>query len=224
MRINAEFDKPAAVRAAEATWTPSPMPGVERVLLDRVGEEVARATSLVRYAAGSSFSEHEHGGGEEFLVLDGVFSDSNGDYPAGSYVRNPPGTSHAPWSEDGCVLFVKLRQFEPGDTAQMAVNVLEANFQDMAGAVGVASALLHSHSPERVEILRFAPGGSLPSRSEPGGEEIYVLEGGVGDRKTDYAAGSWFRAPPGRIGPLQSAKGAIVYRKTGHLKNPIGLD
>ena len=90
---------------------PPPIPGVERRLLERVGEEVARATSLVRYAPGSSFSPHSHDGGEEFLVMDGVFTDEEmGDFPAGYYVRNPVGSSHTPSSEEGCIIFVKLWQ------------------------------------------------------------------------------------------------------------------
>src|SRR6516165_7170873 len=56
----------------------------------RIGDEVARATSVVRYAPKSRFSAHIHGGGEEFLVLDGVFQDEHGDFPVGSYIRNPP--------------------------------------------------------------------------------------------------------------------------------------
>ena len=114
--INADFTQRVVVGPPPPDqWCASPLPGVERHLLDRVGGEVARATSVVRYAAGSRFERHTHGGGEEFLVLDGVFSDEHGDYPAGSYVRNPPGTSHTPYSVEGCTLFVKLRQFAPDD-------------------------------------------------------------------------------------------------------------
>jgi anti-sigma factor ChrR (cupin superfamily) len=78
------------------------------VMLDRIGDEVVRATSIVRYAPGSHFSAHTHGGGEEFFVLNGVFQDEHGDYPVGSYVRNPPTSSHVPGSDLGCVIFVKL--------------------------------------------------------------------------------------------------------------------
>jgi hypothetical protein len=90
-------------------------PGRRATHADRVGDEVARATSIVRYAVGSAFSPHTHGGGEEFLVLEGVFQDEHGDYPVGSYVRNPPQSRHTPRSDPGCVLFVKLHQFDPND-------------------------------------------------------------------------------------------------------------
>src|SRR5262245_3272776 len=107
MELNADFSQRVAIHAARLAWVPSPMAGVERRMLDRIGEEVARATSIVRYAPHSHFSPHTHGGGEEFLVLDGIFQDEHGDYPAGSYVRNPPTTRHTPGSEPGCVIFVK---------------------------------------------------------------------------------------------------------------------
>jgi hypothetical protein len=101
MKINANFNERVVINANEMSWTPSPMPGVERKMLDRIGEEIARATSLVRYAPNSHFSAHIHGGGEEFLVLDGEFNDAAGCYPAGTYVRNPVGSSHAPWAGMG---------------------------------------------------------------------------------------------------------------------------
>jgi anti-sigma factor ChrR (cupin superfamily) len=107
MRINADFTKRASVHAGAADWVQSPMPGVERRMLDRIGDEVARATSIVRYAPGTAFSPHTHSGGEEFYVLDGTFQDERGDYPAGSYVRNPPTSRHTPRSQAGCTIFVK---------------------------------------------------------------------------------------------------------------------
>src|SRR6266576_1334516 len=119
MELNADFSQRAVVHAAKLVWTPSPIAGVERRMLDRIGEEVARATSIVRYAPASRFSAHTHGGGEEFLVLDGVFQDEHGDYPAGCYVRNPPTTRHPPGSAPGCVLFVKLWQFDLEDRTKV---------------------------------------------------------------------------------------------------------
>jgi anti-sigma factor ChrR (cupin superfamily) len=115
MELNADFSQRVAVHAAQLPWVPSPIAGVDRRMLDRIGDEVARATSVVRYAPASRFSAHTHGGGEEFLVLDGVFQDEHGDYPAGSYVRNPPSSRHTPGSASGCVLFVKLWQFDLKD-------------------------------------------------------------------------------------------------------------
>ena len=127
MRVNAEFDRRVVEHAAQMEWTASPMAGVSRRMLDRIGGEVARATSIVRYDAGSHFSPHTHDGGEEFLVLDGVFQDEHGDFPAGTYVRNPIGTSHTPASEPGCEIFVKLWQFGTAEkeTLRIDINVLD---------------------------------------------------------------------------------------------------
>ena len=99
--LNADFARRVLLHTAGAVWQDSPQAGVQRIPLDRIGAEVARATSLVRFAPGSRFPAHVHGGGEEILVLDGVFSDESGDYPAGSYLRNPPGSRHAPASAPG---------------------------------------------------------------------------------------------------------------------------
>ncbi len=112
MRINAEFSEKAVVIPKESDWVCSPESGVDRLMLDRIGDEVARATSIVRYAPGSSFARHEHAEGEEFLVLDGIFSDEHANYGVGTYVRNPPGSGHSPYSENGCRILVKLRQFK----------------------------------------------------------------------------------------------------------------
>ncbi len=128
MRLNADFSKSAVIRPADYEWVESPMPGVERMMLDRIGEEVARATSLVRYAPNSTFPQHEHSGGEEFFVLEGEFADEHRTYAVGSYVRNPIGTAHSPRvGEQGCILFVKLQQFEPDDQSQFVVDTKITN-------------------------------------------------------------------------------------------------
>jgi anti-sigma factor ChrR (cupin superfamily) len=98
MHINDDLSKPAIVHATRQDWLPSAAPGVDRRMLFRIDEEKAHATSLVHYAPECAFPRHVHTGGEEFLVLEGVFQDEHGDSPTGSYIRNPPGTSHAPAS------------------------------------------------------------------------------------------------------------------------------
>ncbi|HKE95561.1 MAG TPA: cupin domain-containing protein, partial [Povalibacter sp.] len=128
MELNADFSQRVVVHAARLPWAASPMPGVERRMLDRIGDEVARATSIVRYAPGSHFSAHTHGGGEEFLVIEGVFQDEHGDYPVGSYIRNPPTSSHTPGSESGCVIFVKLWQFAPDDRTRVCIDTMKVPF------------------------------------------------------------------------------------------------
>ena len=216
MRINADFSERAAVRPGDVAWAPSPMAGVERIMLDRIGEEVARATSIVRYAPGSRFSPHEHGGGEEFLVLEGVFSDEHGDYPAGTYVRNPIGTSHTPSSAGGCTILVKLHQFDAADREQKAVAPAPEDFAP-GGAHGVSRCDLHRHGSEEVFLLSLEPGASLPRQIYPAGAEIFAIEGGFNDTGDAYPRGSWLRLPPGTAHALSTAGGCLLWVKTGHL-------
>ncbi len=220
MRINADFSEKAIVRPGDAEWVPSPLPGVERQMLDRIGGEVARATTIVRYAAGSTFDPHTHGGGEEFLVLEGVFSDEHGDYPAGTYVRNPIGTAHKPFSKQGCTILVKLHQFADDDRHQFAMHLDDMTFEN-GGAPGVDFAWLHHHGPEQVKMVRWAAGSRFPEHVHPGGSEVYVLEGTLSDEGGDYPAGTWIRHGDGSRHAPYSREGALTWTKTGHLSADV---
>ena len=217
MNLNDDFSLRIVARAADAGWTPSPLPGVERRMLDRVGDEVARATSLVRYAPGSRFDRHVHGGGEEILVLEGVFSDETGDHPAGTYLRNPPGSSHAPSSREGCLLFVKLQQFDPADTRSVRIDTRSAPWR--RGLVpGLEVMPLHSHDGVDTALVRWAPKTRFNPHTHPGGEEILVLDGVFNDEGGAYAAGTWLRSPRwSRHTPYTGPEGALIYVKVGHL-------
>jgi hypothetical protein len=218
MEINADFTQRAVVHAANLEWVPSPVKGVERRMLDRIGEEVARATSIVRYAAGSHFSPHTHGGGEEYLVLEGVFQDEHGDFPNGSYVRNPPQSRHAPGSDAGCTIFVKLWQFDPDDRLQVHVADFGANLQKKTIAPGRTSAELFRDKRETVSIEEWAPGTRV-STVPDGGIEILCLEGGFNESGDNFVPQSWLRLPIGA--PLDATAGpdgCRVWIKEGHLR------
>lgn len=195
--------------------------GVQRKPLDRVGDEVARATTIVRYAAGASFSPHVHGGGEEILVLDGVFSDESGDYPTGTYLRNPPSSSHTPKSEEGCTLFVKLRQFHPLDQTTIRVDTSKAPWYP--GMVpGLSVMPLHEFDGVGTALVRWAPNTIFNPHVHPGGEEILVLQGVFHDEHGTYPAGSWIRSPRySKHAPFTKEEGALIYVKTGHLAYPL---
>ena len=218
-RVNADFDQRVVIATTAEPWIPSPEAGVERRMLDRIGDEVARATSLVRYAPGSRFTEHLHSGGEEFLVLEGVFSDERGDYPAGTYVRNPPGSKHRPFSRGGCTLFVKLRQFASNDLQRVVIDTTTANWS-LVSEAGLSRVVLHQHRSEKVALVRFAPGARLADDPHPGGEEFYVLEGVLSDEAGDYPAGTWVREPAGSAHAPFSRDGGVIYVKEGHLPPP----
>ena len=221
-RLNADFARRVHLRTSEMAWQPSPAPGVERKRLELYGPvEQGRVTSMVRYAAGSRFPAHEHPEGEEILVLDGVFEDEHGRYPAGTFLLNPEGFRHAPGSGPGCTLFVKLRQYAGTDRHQVCIDARSRTFAP--GEVpGVGELVLYSQRgyPDLIRLLRFAPGSTGDPGPHPGGEEILVLEGALEDDDGCYRAGDWLRSPPGSRHVLRSPEGCLCYAKTGHLPLP----
>lgn len=218
MRLNADLTQPVIVHAARLDWVPSPAAGVDRRMLYREGAEVARATSIVRYAPDSAFPEHVHSGGEEILVLDGTFQDEHGDYPAGSYFRNPPGTAHSPAAPDGCTIFVRLWQYRAGDEAQI-------NRQPGEGTIlpprpgATAARLLFEDAAERVWIEDWTPGASLAVENRQG-LEFLVTAGAARINGEDCIAQSWGRLPAGQ--PFEAAvgqAGAQVWFKAAPLQH-----
>lgn len=216
MKLHADLNQRAVVFSKDLPWINSPMPGVQRRMLERDGGEVARATSIVRYAPGSYFSPHTHGGGEEFLVLEGVFSDERGDYPVGTYVRNPVGSTHTPSSKDGCTILVKLWQMHPDDQQRVVIDTQQADW--LPGLVdGLQVMPLHSFDTENVALVKWAPGTYFQPHLHPGGEEIFVLTGMFEDEFGTYPSGTWSRNPSGSIHKPFSREGCLMYVKTGHL-------
>lgn len=215
MNVHADFSQRVTLDTGALDWVPSPMPGVDRRMLDRIGDEVARATSIVRYAQGSAFPEHTHGGGEEFIVLEGTFQDEHGDYPAGTYVRNPPTTHHIPRADAGCTIFVKLWQFDPNDRNQFSLdmNALEMRIVEQGRARGV----LHADARETVAVEHWNPGRKFLLGDE-GGTEVLVLEGVLHGADQPLAQHDWLRLPKGDSLSLTAGlDGARFWVKTGHL-------
>lgn len=218
MRLRADFEERAVVLPQDYHWTPSPMPGVDRMMLDRIGNEIARSTTIVRYAPNSQFSPHKHSGGEEFLVLEGTFIDEHDEYPAGSYVRNPIGTSHTPQvGPDGATIFVKLHQFHTDDTEQKVIDTQRSPWRP-----GVSDGLqvmpLHTFGQEQVALVKWDPDTTFNTHQHWGGEEILVLEGTFHDEHGAYPKGSWLRSPHlSQHTPFTQGDGALIYVKVGHL-------
>ena len=218
MELNANFDKRAVVHAGKLEWKPSPMKGVDRRMLDRLGDEVARATTIVRYAPGSHFSPHVHTGGEEYLVLDGVFQDDHGDFPVGSYVRNPPNSSHTPGSEPGCTIFVKLWQFDMEDRNQIHVDTANTEWVADPDRDGVEIMELYKDDREKVSLEQWAPGSEV-SIDAPEGIEILVINGGFEESAEAFEVQSWLRLPRGSsTKAVAGENGAKVWIKRDHLK------
>ncbi len=218
MEINADFNERVVVRPEDYEWVPSPMPGVERMMLDRIGGEVARATTIVRFAPNSEFSPHTHTGGEEFFVLDGVFSDEHKDYTAGTYVRNPIGTGHTPRiGPTGATILVKLYQYDPDDQDQKSINTHTAEWQ--AGMVeGLQIMPLHKYGGEQVALVKLAANVDLATHEHHNGEEIFVLEGAFYDEHGVYPKGTWLRSPhQSKHHPFTKEEGVTALVKVGHL-------
>jgi quercetin dioxygenase-like cupin family protein len=215
MLLNDDFAARSVVHAATQDWVPSPTQSVDRRMLFRIGDEKARATSIVRYAPKSRFPHHGHPGGEEIFVLDGVFQDESGDYPAGSYMRNPPGSGHAPGSDPGCVIFVKLWQFRKDDDAYVVRQPDEGPAASWPGVL--ASRTLFDNGHEQVRAQTWHPNAAVEI-ANPDGLELLVLAGSFSDGADSFWPQSWLRLPPGahfnaRTGP----GGARVWLKAGAL-------
>ena len=223
MLINAEFSCRAALAPEHYQWVQSPQNGVERVMLDRVGAEKARATSIVRYAPESNFPHHLHPGGEEILVLSGTFSADNSDYPAGWYLRNPPTSGHQPYSHEGAVIFVKLWQMTVDETRHVAIDTNDTdNWQEQGGR---EVCQLYSDAKEQVSLQRIDAGEALFTDIIVGGAELLVLEGTLIEAGQSYQRGSWIRLPVDATSQITAGEnGATVYLKTGHLSQIIGID
>jgi anti-sigma factor ChrR (cupin superfamily) len=218
MKINAEFDERVVLHADDIEWRDSPMPGVSRRPLDRIGDEVARATTIVRYAPESKFSAHTHDGGEEFIVLEGVFQDEHGDFPAGCYVRNPPTSRHTPGSKPGCVIFVKLWQFDPDDRTHVRVDMNKVGAVADAERPGVDVTPLFKDGHEDVRVEDWAP-HTRASRAVDGGAEIFVLDGEINESGDQLRRHSWVRIPDGGTIALETGeKPARIWIKSGHLR------
>ena len=218
MEHNSDFTARALVHAESLDWIESPMKGVHRRLLDRVGGEVARATSLVKYAPGSHFSPHVHTGGEEFIVLEGVFQDEHGDFPAGSYIRNPPESSHTPGSEPGCVIFVKLWQFDLTDRTHVRADMNKIGQIKDATRNGVSASTLFEDQRESVRLENWDANREI-SIDNTGGLEAFVLGGSFTEAGDTLVKHSWLRIPEGSsFTATAGPNGASVWIKTGHLR------
>ncbi|MCA1767715.1 MAG: cupin domain-containing protein, partial [Idiomarina sp.] len=167
------------------------------------------------YKPGASFKTHEHPLGEEILVLEGIFSDENGDYPAGTYIRNPPGSSHAPFSKKGCKLLVKLHQFQPDDISQVRVNTNETEW--LPGQGGLQVMPLHSHGTEHIALVKWPAKEVFKPHRHMGGEEILVLSGEFCDEYGRYPEGTWLRSPHMSTHHPFVDEETIIWVKTGHL-------
>lgn len=213
--INMDFTKRVVVRTNEQAWKASPLPGVWRKPLAREDRESGHATSIVKYDAGAKFSAHNHPLGEEIFVLSGTFSDETGDFPAGSYFRNPKGFVHAPYSLNGCELLVKLHQMSALESDRLSINTNNQPWQPGHGNLTVKP--LYNFQTESVALVFWPAGEKFILHSHFGGEEIYVISGEFIDEFGRYPKGTWIRSPHlSRHHPFVE-QDTLIWVKTGHL-------
>jgi anti-sigma factor ChrR (cupin superfamily) len=216
MIINADHSQTIKIIPETLPWVPSPMTGVGRRILERNGEEQARATSIVRYEPGAQFSPHTHDLGEEIFVLKGMLADEHGTYPAGTYIKNPPGSSHSPFSPTGCTLFVKLRHMQVSDTQRVVINTSSSAW--LPGLVdGLSVMPLSEFQGEHTALVRWQPDTDFQAHRHYGGEEILVLEGTFQDEYGNYPSGTWLRSPHMSTHQPFSKSGCTLLVKVGHL-------
>ena len=215
--LNMDMNALVGIQMNESEWQPSPREGVWRKPLAREDAESGHATSIVRFEAGSRFTEHGHPLGEEVFVLDGVFSDHTGDFDKGSYFRNPPGFDHAPFSIGGCTIFVKLHQFLPGDEQRVCHNYLKPDEIAQWQSIGDYESLrLHQFESEKVRLIRSAA-ESASLEIDQKGAEVFLVEGGVEYLGLSYNAGAWLRIPKASTGSITLASHSLLWAKMGHL-------
>ena len=215
MNLHSDYAQRVVLHQEDLPWVDSPEPGVQRRMLDRIGDEQAKATSIVRYEPNTRFTAHQHDLGEEILVLDGVLSDEYGDYPAGTYLMNPPGSSHAPYSESGCTLFVKLRHL--GDE-QRERELIDTNTAEwLQGLVPGLTVMPLMRQGSGSTLVRWAPNTYFNPHRHYGGEEIYVVDGVFADEYGTYPKGTWIRSPHLSMHTPYSKEGCTIFVKTGHL-------
>ena len=213
--LNMNFDQRVVINTINQPWSKSPMPGVKRKPLAREDAERGHASSIVRYEAEASFSTHDHPLGEEIFVLEGIFSDETGDYPAGTYFRNPEGFRHTPFSKKGCTILVKLHQFLPDDQQHVVIDTNKADW--LPGHGGLEVMPLHQHKTESVALVKWPAGEKFKMHSHFGGEEIYVISGEFIDEYARYPAGTWIRSPHMSQHHPFVEKETLIWVKTGHL-------
>lgn len=213
--INMDFAKQVVINTNEQSWVESPMAGVWRKPLAREDAERGHATSIVKYEAGASFSAHDHPLGEEIFVLEGTFSDETGNYNAGSYFRNPEGFNHAPFSKEGCILLVKLHQFQSDDSSHINIDTATSPWRQGIGGLMVLP--LHEHGTESVALVKWPAGEVFQPHSHFGGEEIYVISGEFIDEHGRYPAGTWIRSPHMSKHFPRVEVDTLIWVKVGHL-------
>lgn len=207
--------KVAQYRLNAMDWQTSRADGLSRIPLEREAAESGHTTSFVKFESNSYFPRHSHPQGEELYVIEGVFSDEKGDYPAGIYIRNPPGSNHKPFTKEGCTLFVKLDQFQHDDAKQVVIKPEDRSWGDGIGNLKVMP--LHAFNTESTALVWWPKNEVFQKHTHFGGEEVLVIKGKFIDEHGEYKTGSWIRSPHMSSHFPRVEEETLIMVKVGHL-------
>ena len=213
--LNLDFNQRIVISASQLAWVGASAPRVWHKQFERELPERGRCTSLVRCQSQANFQTHSHPMGEEVLVLHGVYADEHGEYPEGTYLRYPPGSTHTPFSEEGCILFVKVDHFQLGDDQRVVLRRDEMQWKTLEN--GCSMVTLHEYGEEHTALVRWPQGKCLPVHSRQSGEEVLILEGQLADEYGAYPNHTWIRYPHQSEHNFTSEEGALVFIKNCHL-------
>lgn len=213
--LNLDFSQRLVINSGQLAWVGAPAPRVWHKQFERELPERGRSTSLVRFQYGSSYHTKGHPMGEEILVLDGTFSDEYGEYPTGTYLRYPPEFEHTSYSESGCILFVKVDHFQPGDNERVVILPDAMNWTPTE--CGGSMVTLHRHTQEHTALVRWSPGKCAPVHQRSAGEEVLIIEGRLADEHGEYPSHTWIRCPHRCDHNFFTEEGALVFIKNSHL-------
>ncbi len=217
--VNGDLSATVVVNSAAMEWQSSPSGTVWRKRLHLVGPpESGQVTSVVRYDPGSAFPAHPHPDGEEIFVLDGIFSDEHGEWPAGTFLLNPEGFEHAPYSHEGCVLFVKLRQYAGAERRYVAMDTNEKRWvRTDHNGIKIKALYADRSFEDTMRLEKWAPGAARGMQSRAAGAEIFVISGTLEDEHGRHGEGTWIRLPEGAVHTPASQDGCTFYIKEGGL-------
>jgi anti-sigma factor ChrR (cupin superfamily) len=147
-----------------------------------------------------------------------VFQDEHGDYPEGTYLRNPAGSKHMPFSRLGCTIFVKLGRFMKDDTAQKNLQTSQQKWLPQKTNPGIKEMLLHSHQGEKTLFIKVSPNTEFEWCHKGKGEEILIINGELHEGQHIYPKGTWLRFGEGGLRKRYTKSNeTILFMKTGHL-------
>ncbi|CAF2122644.1 unnamed protein product [Rotaria magnacalcarata] len=236
MQICSDLSVPHVIDSNLIPFVDSPKKGVQRRMLDRTGDEVARATTIVKFDPFVKFPRHNHEGGEEFVMLEGrLFDDLSGEHNPLTYCRHGMGTLHEPWTtEEGAILLVKLRQMN--DLTEAPITMIDTETsndwkKDLDTKRERLDLFSNTKTGECVWMEKLEAGFQSDNWVVgQGGEEIFVLKGDMSfenmdgtddeNNKNNCTKGFWIRRPTdwaGRKFKGTSENGCQLFMKTGHL-------